>query len=66
MKQEKLWINLKYENGEPLDKKAIDEFTKQVQEYFREKDVIVTVGEMNTISEEDAQEIAESLKEALE
>ena len=66
MSEEKLWINVKRENGEQFDREVMHEFTDEMQQFFNEKDVIVTVGDMDTISAEEAQGIAETLKETIE
>jgi uncharacterized protein (UPF0218 family) len=66
MTEEKLWINVKRENGEQFDREVMHEFTDEMQQFFNEKDVIVAVGDMDTISAEEAQGIAETLKETLE
>jgi uncharacterized protein (UPF0218 family) len=65
MTEEKLWINVKQENGEQFDRETMQEFTDEMQQFFDEKNVIVTVGDMDTISAEEAQGIAETLQETM-
>jgi len=66
MTEEKLWINVKRENGEQFDREVMHEFTDEMQQFFREKDVIVTIGDVETISAEEAQGIVETLQETIE
>jgi len=65
MTEEKLRINVRMANGESFDREKMQEFTEVMQEFFREKDVIVTIGDMETISAEEAQGIVETLQETM-
>jgi uncharacterized protein YfkK (UPF0435 family) len=65
MSEEKLWINVRRDNGESFDPVEMQEFAEEMQEFFREKDVMVSVGDMETISAEEVQGIAEILRETI-
>jgi len=64
MSEEKLWINVRTESEE-IDPIEMQEFAEEMQEFFREKDVMVSVGDLETISAEEAQGIAETLQETM-